>query len=38
MPWLFDLLMQGSLVNEWTSRDWGANETWKVSDCIEGID
>ena len=38
MPWYFYLPMQGSLAKEWTSRDGGANETWKVCDCTEGGD
>ena len=30
--------MGGSLAKRWNERDGGANGTWKVSECIEGID
>jgi len=29
--------MQGSLAKGWTVQDGGANKTWKVSDCTEGV-
>jgi len=38
MPWFLYLLMGGSLAKRWNERDGGANGTWKVSECIEGID
>jgi len=37
MPYFLYLLMQGSLSKGWTTRDGGANWTWKVSDCMEGV-
>lgn len=35
MPWLFELLMQGSHAKEWISQERGCWRTWKVSDCTE---
>ena len=36
MPWFLDLPMRGNLAEGWNAQDRGANETWKVCDCMEG--
>ena len=37
MPWLFDLSMQGNLVEGWNTQDRGCQGTWKVSECTKGV-